>query len=54
MNLTKSSEDNNMADEKKKISNEKRNVLALVFFVTVFVYGLFVYMCNYLLKKDDE
>lgn len=43
-----------MENKKDKISNEKRNVLALVFFVTVFVYGVFAYMCHLLLKKEDE
>ncbi len=43
-----------MENKKDKISNEKRNVLALVFFVTVFVYGVFAYMCRLLLKKEDE
>ncbi len=42
-----------MANKKMKISDEKRNILALVFFVTVFVYGVFAYLCNYLLKKED-
>ena len=43
-----------MEKENNKITNEKRNILALVFFVTVFVYGLFAYLCRGLLKKDDK
>ena len=43
-----------MDNNKKKMSGEKRNILALVFFVTVFVYGLFAYLCHGLLKKEDE
>ncbi len=43
-----------MGNKKIKISDEKRNILALVFFVTVFVYGVFAYLCHGLLKKEDE
>lgn len=42
-----------MGNKKNKITDEKRNILALVFFVTVFVYGLFAYLCHGLLKKED-
>lgn len=42
-----------MRNKKIKISDEKRNILALVFFVTVFVYGSFAFLCHFLLKKDN-
>lgn len=43
-----------MAKKKDKISSDNRNTFALIFFVTIFIYGMFAYLCNYFLKKDDE